>query len=1249
MALLRAAIAASLFLRLAATCLAQTPSPQTDDELLRRAASEVAAFSMIEASLDTQASSLASNDQAIARARALLADGEPSVPSLPAAEAPLAPEAVDELAQRFAAFDAAVAARRKAIEDLRTLLPERQKAQAATLASLQALGQALPSARAALTELAMRVRDGVIARDRVTLDEQRRPTEAWLERIDAREKAAPALQAAVEREAAKAAEDLAALQALVAIAPETERLARRGQGTVDLLKQAIEGEKNERAELEKVDPSTLPTVLTRLVEDWRRETAGLAQARRQVDSALAAVAALDEERARVAAPSKEAIPEGEGHAELRQARRDAGYSEALLQSHARRLDLLAQGQKAIDASRQALTDAEGAFGRAFRLTLRLRAAVLLCAERDGAPAPPEGVTADSLWTDLRRLSSLEAGRRVQAALSEERARDTSALEAAEKELAAEKLVNARVRDQLREEESYAQFLSEMTGKTEAELLALLAPDGELAAREKARTTEVADAEKLAQEEDQKARNIREAIRPLENPYVQFGVARGAARAQEIQKELEKAREAKDGQLPLDQSSRPMGIEVTEPLPSTEQASTPGPEVKVDSEVAEKARLEVEQTFAKELLRYFSDLQTNLDRWEAGLQALDTAGQALASRLSDLVNEQKRGHACARELERRYEAGKVPRADLPPDLAGRVSRESIHAVERRRDEALRSQALLRERRQQELQGLRKIASLQSWAGKLSESADRKAILIGRPVAHLASARTAFEALPEVQKKALTYKSEVRRAAEEDWSTRLLSRFMESAARERFEDPLEVYYLETVDGERAVDEYRAAAEAYEGLVEVAIREREELSGLPSALREATALRVLNYQVARHVAAIAAAPEKQAQIESAFRSSFQKDLPLPSDTRDWSIQYWGDQLLAAELRLWGHLKWIAEAERRLSKLGLEADIARYRKSLAKISGEMEVQRLLVDRLSGEIASVREGYRAKSRRDALWSLAQVLLIPVVAWLFLRTIRRFTRRIEKAAKREGTDDTSERRRRVSTLARVSGKAISTTVWILTCMYVLGQLGVNITPILASAGVVGLAIAFGAQTMIKDFLSGFFILLENQFRIGDVINLDGAGGVVERITLRVTVLRDLQGTVHYIPNGTLTRVSNLTQGWSRVVLEVSVGYGEDIDRVILVLRDVLLKLREDHAWTTGILESEVSGVESLGESSVDVRVMVKTPPMRQWDVARELRRRIKMRFDEEGIEIPFPQRVIHHVQVPPEPAGGGTTGTPDVP
>jgi small conductance mechanosensitive channel len=207
-------------------------------------------------------------------------------------------------------------------------------------------------------------------------------------------------------------------------------------------------------------------------------------------------------------------------------------------------------------------------------------------------------------------------------------------------------------------------------------------------------------------------------------------------------------------------------------------------------------------------------------------------------------------------------------------------------------------------------------------------------------------------------------------------------------------------------------------------------------------------------------------------------------------------------------------------------------------------------------------------------------------------------------------------------------------------MYILGRLGVDITPLLASAGVAGLAIAFGAQTLIRDYLSGFFILIENQFTIGDVIDVGGVSGVVESITLRVTVLRDAEGVVHYVPNGTLARVSNKTQGWSRSVVDVGVGYGENLDRVTEVLKRTLAQLQAELPWKFLILEEPtVLGVEQLSDSSINLRVSVTCRPGKQWDLSRELRKRIKRAFDDAGIQIPYPQRVVHHVHEEGGPLG----------
>ena len=200
-----------------------------------------------------------------------------------------------------------------------------------------------------------------------------------------------------------------------------------------------------------------------------------------------------------------------------------------------------------------------------------------------------------------------------------------------------------------------------------------------------------------------------------------------------------------------------------------------------------------------------------------------------------------------------------------------------------------------------------------------------------------------------------------------------------------------------------------------------------------------------------------------------------------------------------------------------------------------------------------------------------------------------------------------------------------TTITLLTILSIF----INIGPLLASVSVVGLAISFGAQSLVKDIISGTFMLIEGQFGIGDVVRVGDTAGLVEKMTLRTTVLRDLHGVVHTIPNGEITRVSNLTKTWSRAVIDVGVAYNEDVDAVIASLNRLGAEFQEDPQWNPLLIDPpEVLGVENLADSAVVVRVVAKTLPLKQWEVARELRRRIKNRFDEEGIEIPYP-----HVKV----------------
>ncbi|HEX8274232.1 MAG TPA: mechanosensitive ion channel domain-containing protein [Longimicrobiaceae bacterium] len=254
-----------------------------------------------------------------------------------------------------------------------------------------------------------------------------------------------------------------------------------------------------------------------------------------------------------------------------------------------------------------------------------------------------------------------------------------------------------------------------------------------------------------------------------------------------------------------------------------------------------------------------------------------------------------------------------------------------------------------------------------------------------------------------------------------------------------------------------------------------------------------------------------------------------------------------------------------------------------------------------------------------------------LVGWLAFWALKLLLRRIERSIEPAEGGLLSVQEQRTKTLLSLVRSIGIVVILVLMVFMVLGALGINLGPLLAGAGVIGLAVSFGAQSLVKDVISGLFILFENQYGVGDVIRLDPqVSGTVERMTLRVVVLRDVHGVVHIVPNGEIKRVSNLTRTWARAVLDVGVAYKEDADRVMAVLREVGRELGEDPEWKHFLVEEvAVPGIESFGESSVNIRVMAKTVPLKQWDVARELRRRIKRRFEEEGIEIPFPQRTYH--------------------
>ena len=217
--------------------------------------------------------------------------------------------------------------------------------------------------------------------------------------------------------------------------------------------------------------------------------------------------------------------------------------------------------------------------------------------------------------------------------------------------------------------------------------------------------------------------------------------------------------------------------------------------------------------------------------------------------------------------------------------------------------------------------------------------------------------------------------------------------------------------------------------------------------------------------------------------------------------------------------------------------------------------------------------------------------------------------------------------KRVTTLVGILKTIGSFAIWSIVLISCLDQVGVNVVPILASAGIVGLAVGFGAQNLVRDVIAGFFIILENQVRVGDVAIINGTEGLVETITFRTIALRDMAGVVHVIPNGAISSLSNMTKGWSAYVIDVGVAYKEDTDKVVGVMRETAEELRSDPAFRDKIIEPiEIFGVDNFGESGVTIKARIKTEPIQQWNIGREYRRRLKKAFDAQGIAFPLPHR-----------------------
>ncbi len=258
-----------------------------------------------------------------------------------------------------------------------------------------------------------------------------------------------------------------------------------------------------------------------------------------------------------------------------------------------------------------------------------------------------------------------------------------------------------------------------------------------------------------------------------------------------------------------------------------------------------------------------------------------------------------------------------------------------------------------------------------------------------------------------------------------------------------------------------------------------------------------------------------------------------------------------------------------------------------------------------------------------------RVVVILVAMLVGMKLSRVVARRLFRfVGRRRAVDE--EYRKRADTLSAVVGYLLSTTIIVVAVLMILAELKIEIGPVLAAAGVVGLAVGFGAQHLVQDVISGFFILLDDQIRVGDVVQIADKGGLVERLNLRMVVLRDLAGNVHYVRNGKIDVVTNMTKDYSRYVFDIGIAYREDVDEVIRIVRQLDEELRSDPGFGPDILEPiEILGLDQFADSAVIIKARTKTKPIKQWSVAREFNRRLKKRFDEKGIEIPFPHVTLY--------------------
>ncbi len=1030
----------------------------------------------------------------------------------------------------------------------------------------------------------------------------------------------------------------------------TGRLVHRAKVALEFLAEVTAAADEQRAQLKTMRADNLPTEVARTRTLWDERREALVSVDGGIDTQGAAYARLRSEIDALKPPRRNDIEATDDPPLIREAKRDVALAEALLEHYAQMEALLERSQ----SERAALLKEAGAASKSYAdlcgdlvnawVTLEHTKNVV----EEGKLTdwkPDAGYSHQLLWDDFRRMLGDELDRMELLDVLNSVTDETKQIERVRERVAQERERLRQSKARLETELAYAEVVAEMRGVSTDALLALFTGEGAIETERAANDEKIEEARAARVLASEACLDALRTIRTIENPATRDALTT-RDNAKEADRILEAIQQLPEGEVLPDRSTT-LKAQLIEGARFPPEFESTGEANILELATKEGKFLARQEQVARVYLDYFETVDRARAALDQALQARREADQQVDAGYQERVRIQKRRYAAAREMRRRIRAGTIERAAAPASYAKWLDRRRIQSAEGELLAVRRENSAFDQQGSHEIKRLAVLAGGLEWVRIRSRAASDRARLIGQPLALLASALTPLDALDAVQRKNLEFESKAAISDQKTFYLRFIRGLTSEEERARFEEPLQTFYLQRANTARVIRDLEGADAAYSEITKVAAAEAEALEPAREVMKRIVAQRLTDYHDARYAAAVARHPTRRARIEESYRDRFKRGLVYPLDFDASDVSRAAQRVFAAEARIVGARTIGRSLGVLLSKTGIQQEIGWYRTQMARVTSLLEGEQARAKDVNGRITTLEASYVNVLQSNGVRGILITLLIPVLAFVAVRLVRRSTRRFETTV--EGADDTpSDRQRRLQTISRTTTAAVSVLIWLIALFYIFARLGLDLTPIIASASVVGLAVAFGAQALIRDFFSGFFILLENQFTIGDVVKLGTITGTVEKISLRVTTLRDLKGVVHYVPNGSIGQVSNLTQGWSRVVTEISVSYKEDPDRVMEVMGDELLKLAQDEKWKKHIIEDPVvAGVENLTERSVDVRIMIKVKAGQQWAVAREARRRIKKRFDKEGIEIPFPSRVVHHVYegerepTPDEQAGGG--------